>query len=541
MKIIKGKVVDIINKTIFNGELAVEDGFITHIQKVDEEFSQFIIPGFVDAHVHVESSMLIPSEFARLAVCHGTVGTISDPHEIGNVLGKDGVRFMIDNGAKTPFKFYFGAPSCVPATTFETAGAEITASDIEEIFSWPNVNYLAEMMNYPGVLHTDSTVMDKIAIAKKHNKLIDGHAPGLRGEDAKKYISAGISTDHECFTKEEALDKLQHGMKIIIREGSAAKNFEALWELIDEYPEMVMLCSDDKHPNDLVVGHINKLAARAIAKGCDLFNVLRAASYNPVNHYKMDIGLLQTGNKADFCIVDNLKDFNVLSTYIDGVEVAKNGTSEFSSIKEENLNNFHCSPISEVQIQLKDESNCVKVIVVDDGQLITKAATSELKSINRNLQPDITNDILKIVVVNRYNGAPPAVSFIKNVGLKKGAIASCVAHDSHNIVAVGTNDTDICKAVNLIIEAKGGISLADGENSKILELPMAGIMSAKDGYEVTKHYEEIDKAAKGLGTSLTSPFMTLSFCALLVIPELKLSDKGLFDANTFSLTSSYSE
>jgi adenine deaminase len=539
MKKIQGQIVDVVNKRIFSGEITVENGIISSITETETANKQYIIPGFVDAHVHVESSMLIPSEFARLAVCHGTVATISDPHEIGNVLGKDGVRFMIDNGLKTPFKFYFGAPSCVPATQFETAGATITVDDIEEIFTWPNVNYLAEMMNFPGVLFKDPEVMSKIALAHKLGKQVDGHAPGLRGDDAKKYIDAGITTDHECFTKEEALDKLKYGMKIIIREGSAAKNFESLWELIEEYPDMVMLCSDDKHPNDLAVGHINKLAKRAVAKGCDIMNVLRAASYNTIKHYKMDVGLLQQNDPADFCIVKDLKDFDVVSTYISGELVAENNVTKIDSVSETPVNNFNCSEVAESQIQLADENKPVKVIAVEDGQLITTKQVAKLPVLNGFLQSDVSQDVLKIVVVNRYFDAPPAVSFITNVGLKKGAIASCVAHDSHNIIAVGTNDKDICEAINLIVKEQGGVSLANGIEKQVVSLPVAGIMSHLDGYKVAESYENIDMASKKLGATLSSPYMTLSFCALLVIPELKLSDKGLFDGKNFCFTSFY--
>jgi adenine deaminase len=539
MKKIQGQIVDVVSRRIFSGELIIENGEIKSINEVETANKQYIIPGFVDAHVHVESSMLIPSEFARLAVCHGTVATISDPHEIGNVLGKEGVRFMIDNGLKTPFKFYFGAPSCVPATQFETAGATITVDDIEEIFSWPNVNYLAEMMNFPGVLFKDPEVMAKIALAHKLGKQVDGHAPGLRGEDAKKYIDAGITTDHECFTKEEALDKLKHGMKIIIREGSAAKNFESLWELIEEYPDKVMLCSDDKHPNDLAVGHINILAKRAVAKGCDVMNVLRASSYNTIKHYKMNVGLLQKNDPADFCTVKDLKDFEVTSTYINGDVVAENGITKIKSVIETPINNFNCSEVRESQIQLADEGKAVKVIAVEDGQLITTKQVAELPVLNGFLQSDVSQDVLKIVVVNRYFDAPPAVSFITNVGLKKGAIASCVAHDSHNIIAVGTNDKDICEAINLIVKEQGGVSLADGIEKQVVSLPVAGIMSHLDGYKVAESYENIDIASKKLGATLSSPYMTLSFCALLVIPELKLSDKGLFDGKNFCFTSFY--
>lgn len=534
MNIVEGKIVDVNTKEIFEGSIHFDNGRIVEVSRHPVDAKHFIIPGLVDAHVHVESSMLVPSEFARLAVCHGTVGTISDPHEIGNVLGKEGVEFMINNGLQTPFKFHFGAPSCVPATAFETAGATITVEDIEELFKLPRVNYLAEVMNYPGVLNRDPEVMAKIELAHRLGKEVDGHAPGLMGEDAKRYIEAGITTDHECFTKEEALDKLKYGMKIIIREGSAAKNFEALYTLIDEYPDQVMLCSDDKHPNDLMRGHINQLAARAIAKGCDLFNILRAASKNTIEHYNMDIGLLKVEDPADFCIVRDLESFEVLQTYIDGKLVAEYGESTIDKIAPTILNNFNCSPISVEQLKVEAaSSSTVNVIAVEDGQLITEKEVVQLEALNNELVIDVENDILKVVVVNRYFDAPPAVAFIKNFGLKEGALASCVAHDSHNIIAVGTNDKDIVNAINLVIHEKGGISLAHGAEKHVVGLPIAGIMTDQDGYEIGREYEILDQRAKELGATLSAPYMTLSFCALLVIPKLKLSDKGLFDGEIF--------
>lgn len=541
MQTITGKIVDIVKREIFNGAVHIENGKIKSIEPQDNVEDQFIIPGFIDAHVHVESSMLIPSEFARLASRHGTVATISDPHEIGNVLGRKGVEFMIKNGLKTPFKFYFGAPSCVPATSFETAGATIDLEDIEALFKLPNVNYLAEMMNFPGVLNKDPEVIAKIELSKKMGKVVDGHAPGLRGEDAKNYIEAGISTDHECFTIEEALDKLKYGMKISIREGSAAKNFEALWPLIDSHPDEVMLCSDDKHPNDLAVGHINQLAARAVKNGCNVFNVLRACSLNTIKHYNMDVGLLQESDNADFCVVENLENFQVKSTYINGEKVAENGETYIKSVNESPINNFHCSKIKKEQVQLKDKNLPVRVIEVEDGQLMTNETSAKLPAVNGMLQSDTKQDVLKLVVVNRYHDEKPAISFIKNVGLKRGALASCVAHDSHNIIAVGTNDDEIVKAINLIIEEKGGVSLVDSEEEHIVPLPVAGIMSHEDGDKVAENYEEIDRKSKTMGVTLASPFMTLSFCALLVIPKLKLSDKGLFDGEGFTFVSTYYE
>lgn len=533
---VSGNIVDVVSRRIFSGSLHILNGKIIKIIEESVSYKNYIIPGFVDAHVHIESAMLIPSEFARLAVCHGTVATISDPHEIGNVLGVKGVKYMISNAAKTPFKFHFGAPSCVPATKFETAGAEINVEDVKKLLALSEIHYLTEMMNFPGVLFDDPEVLAKIQAAKDVGKPIDGHAPGLMDDDAKKYINAGISTDHECFTKEEALGKLKHGMKIIIREGSAAKNFEELISLLNEFPDEIMFCSDDKHPNDLVEGHINTLAKRAVAKGCDVMNVLRATSYNPVKHYNMNVGLLQLNDTADFCVVKDLKDFKVLQTYIEGRLVAENNNTLISSVKEGLVNNFNCLPVTNSQIQVKATSESIKVIEVEDGQLVTKKGVVKLTSKKGFLESDINQDVLKIVVVNRYFDAPPAVAFVKNFGLQQGALASCVAHDSHNIIAVGVDDVDIVAAINLIIQNKGGVSLVNNNEQLILPLPVAGIMSEKDGYQVADSYEKIDLRAKELGVKLKAPYMTLSFCGLLVIPSLKLSDKGLFDGDKFEFT-----
>lgn len=534
---LEGNIVDVLNSTIYSGVITVENGCISAIEKKEVASTNYILPGFIDSHVHVESSMLIPSEFARLAVTHGTVATISDPHEIGNVLGIDGVKYMIENGKKVPFKFYFGAPSCVPATIFETAGAEIGVAEIEELLKMPEIVYLAEMMNFPGVLSKDEMVMRKIELAHQYNKVVDGHAPGLRGEAVKNYIGAGISTDHECFTAEEALEKLEYGMKILIREGSAAKNFEALIDLMHDHSENMMLCSDDKHPNDLVVGHINLLVKRAIKKGIEPMKVLRAACVNPVLHYGMKVGLLQEKDTADFIVTDNLTDLTILATYINGEKVAENGKSNINSVPAEIVNNFTCSKISKEQIVVEAKSKNCKVITVEDGQLITRQLIAEVSVIDNQVQSNIEKDILKLVVVNRYNDAPPAIAFVKNVGLKEGAMASSVAHDSHNIIAVGTNDEDIVSAINLLIEHKGGVSAANGSIKNVLSLPVAGLMSNEDGYEIAIKYETLDHQIKEWGSTLQSPYMTLSFLALLVIPELKLSDKGLFDGNTFKLTS----
>jgi adenine deaminase len=540
---IKGNIVDILAKQIFFGEIEVLDNKIFKIHQLSNEVDKneyYILPGFIDSHVHIESSMLIPSEFARLAVLHGTTGTISDPHEIANVCGVAGVHFMINNGKEVPFKFHFGAPSCVPATSFETAGDELDVQDVEALLAMPDIFYLSEMMNFPAVLNDNKTVLEKIAAAKKANKPIDGHAPGLRGNTAKKYIDTGMSTDHECFTAEEALDKLSYGMKILIREGSAAKNFDALVHLMNEHYDNMMFCSDDKHPDSLTEGHINKLCARAVAKGVDVFKVLQAACINPVLHYGMKNGILRIGDAADFIIVKDVEKFEVIKTFIDGKLVAENGQTFITSVICEEINKFDCSIKKLEDFTLPAKENQKKIFVIEalEGQLITNKLIRPAILKNGYLQPDIENDILKIVVVNRYFDAPIAISFIKNIGLKKGAIASSVAHDSHNIVAVGVDDESICHAVNAVIKEKGGISAcfsSKEENTKVLPLPIAGLMSANNGFEVAEAYTAINNfATKTLGSSLEAPFMTLSFMALLVIPHLKLSDKGLFDGESFS-------
>lgn len=534
---VQGQIVDIFNKRIFKGEITIENGKISSIVEKGHNVNHFILPGFVDAHIHIESSMLVPSEFARLAVKHGTVATVSDPHEIANVLGVEGVEFMIENGKKVPLKFNFGAPSCVPATNFESAGATIDSEGIKQLLQNPDIKYLAEMMNYPGVIFGDDEVMKKIDWAKHFKKPIDGHAPGLRGDDATKYINAGISTDHECFTYEEALEKLQKGMKIIIREGSAAKNFEALIDLLPEYFENMMFCSDDKHPDDLMVDHINRLCARAVAKGVDVFKVLQAACVNPVKHYNLDVGLLNEGDFSDFIVVEDLKDFKTLQTYIDGRLVYDNGISKIESVDFEALNNFNCNKKEVSDFRFESSASKIRVIEALEGQLVTNEIITESLIEIRNLTSNIETDILKMTVVNRYQDQKPAIAFIKNFGLKEGAIASSVGHDSHNIIAVGVSDQAICKAVNLLVENKGGICAVSNTSEKVVSLPVAGIMSDKDGETIGTQYAELDKMAKALGSKLHAPYMTLSFMALLVIPSLKLSDKGLFNGSSFKFTS----
>lgn len=534
-----GKLVDIKAERIFPARIDIADGQIFQITEIDAAActtDTYLMPGFIDAHVHIESSLLIPAEFARMAVLHGTVGTISDPHEIANVCGLAGVHFMIDNGNQVPFKFHFGAPSCVPATDFETAGARISVDDVRTLLARPEVNYLSEMMNFPGVLHQDPEVMQKIQAAQAVGKPVDGHAPGLRGEEAQRYIDAGMSTDHECFTYEEAKDKLDRGMKILIREGSAAKNFEALIPLLQDHPEQIMFCSDDKHPDSLLDGHINQLCARALAKGIPLFHVLRAACINPIEHYSMRVGQLRVGDPADLIVVEDLHHFKVKQTYVDGQLVADAGRTLINSVPSEPINQFETHTIEAKALEvaadhaLKDHP----VIQALDGQLITEKSSETPTVSNGFLIADPTRDVLKIVVVNRYKPAPPAIAFIQNFGLKQGALASSVAHDSHNIVAVGCDDDSISSAINAVIEASGGLSAVQEETTAVLPLPVAGLMSTEDGFEIADRYTQLDRFVKEkLGSTLQAPFMTLSFMALLVIPHLKLSDLGLFDGDQF--------
>ena len=542
-------VLNVFDRTIKYSELTIQNNRIASINALSDNenpAASYILPGFVDAHVHIESSMLTPAQFARLAVVHGTVATVSDPHEIGNVLGVPGVEYMIADGQRVPFKFCFGAPSCVPATTFESAGATINVQDVRALLEKKEIGYLAEMMNFPGVLNRDPDVVAKIAIAQALNKPIDGHAPGLRGQIAKQYIDSGMSTDHECFSIEEATDKLKYGMNILIREGSAAKNFDALIALLAHYPAKIMFCSDDKHPDNLVEGHINLLVKRALARGHNLWDVLRAACLNPVLHYGLSVGLLREGDPADFIVVDDLQNFDVLQTYIDGQLVAERGTSHIANLRSAHVNAFGCSTQESGNFKIPQPSfsnaalHCIEAL---DGQLITNLLTVTPKIENGLVVADVANDILKIVVVNRYRNAPVAVAFVKNFGLKHGAIASSVGHDSHNILAVGCDDDSLARAINLVVGVRGGVSAVGSEGQEngttehLLALPIAGLMSDEDGYEVARQYTAIDLFAKQtLGSTLSSPFMTLSFMALLVIPTAKLSDLGLFNGQTFEFT-----
>lgn len=538
---ISANLIDLHQRRTYPAEITVEAGLIASIRAIDTlpADAGFILPGFVDAHVHIESSMLPPSEFARMAVVHGTVATVSDPHEIANVLGNEGVAYMLEDAARVPFKFCFGAPSCVPATSFETAGAVLDAADVEKLLQNPDIGYLSEMMNFPGVLHNDPEVLAKIAAAKRLGKPVDGHAPGLLGDAARQYFAAGITTDHECFSYEEGLEKAKLGVKILIREGSAARNFEVLWPLLNEFPAQIMFCSDDKHPDDLVQGHINSLVARAVAEGCDLYDTLRAACIHPVEHYKLPVGLLREGDPADFVQVDDLKAFKVSTTWINGEKVAENGKTLLPKLSSTAPNQFLANPKEAADFQLFQQSkgSKLRVIRVFDGEIVTgESADSVAEVQNGQYMPDLENDLLYIAVVNRYApDAKPALGIVRGFDLECGALASSVAHDSHNIVAVGTSAESLAAAVNAVIAAKGGISATDGQgDTRVLPLPIAGLMSQADGWQLAETYAALDALVKtALGCKLRAPFMSLSFLALPVIPKLKMTDKGLFDVEKF--------
>ncbi|MEY4567444.1 MAG: Adenine deaminase [Planctomycetota bacterium] len=536
-----GQIVDVVNKRIYPGVINVVGGKIVSIRE-DSTMNEksFLAPGFIDAHIHIESSLLSPQEFARIAVIHGTIGTVSDPHEIANVLGVEGIRYMQRMANQTPLKIHYGIPSCVPATRFESAGATIDSAAVEQLCHDKSLLYLSEVMNYPDVICGDAETIRKLSIAQDFGKMIDGHAPGLRGKDLETYIAAGIQTDHECFELEEALEKEKLGLKILIREGSAAKNFEALWPMLTSHPRSCMLCSDDKHPYDLLKGHINQLCARAVAYGVPLFHVLQAACINPVQHYGLTCGMLRVGDAADFVRLDDLTEFQVLETWINGELVAQKGVSLLPKTNAPCLNRFETSRKSQDSFAVRWQDGSVRVIEARDGSLITGSSQERPLRDREWIIADPSRDILKIAVVNRYRDTLPAVGFVRGIGLQCGAIASSIAHDCHNIVAVGCSDESLAQVVNLVIAKKGGIAVVSpGQADAVLPLPIAGLMSDRYAEQVAEEFARLTHRVQQLGSPLQAPFMTLSFLALLVIPELKISDLGLFDGQLFKQVSLY--
>lgn len=531
---ISGNLIDIFSREVYPAEILVNRGIITDVKRISYPVEYFILPGLIDSHIHIESSMVTPGSFASAAVSRGTTSVVSDPHEIGNVMGIEGVRYMIEDAAKVPLKYNFGAPSCVPATLFETSGDIIDRNGIESLMKMPEIKFLAEVMNYPGVINNDPEVLAKIEIAKKYKKPVDGHAPGLAGEDLKKYIAAGITTDHECTTIEEARAKINLGMKVLIREGSAARNLDALKQLIGTNPDMVMLCSDDLHPEMLMRRHIDKLVAKLLNEGFNLFDVIRTCTLNPARHYNLNAGLLKPGDPADFIIVRDYMTMELMETWINGVKVFGDEKVQFIYRGSDSVNKFNCSEIGKEDIKVSGRLGRMRVIEARDGELITGESSVETGD-SESLDFDTESDILKIVVKERYNDSPPSVAFIRGFGLKAGAFASSIAHDSHNIICIGTNDRDIVTAVNKVVEMKGGLSVAMCSNIDSLQLNIGGIMSDQPVEKVAAAYEMLSKKVKILGCKMSAPFMTLSFMALPVIPALKLSDRGLFDVRQFRI------
>lgn len=530
---VTGKLIDIHKREIYAAVIIIEGKRILRIKRVKEKVNGYILPGLIDSHIHIESSMVTPGSFAKAAVSRGTTSVISDPHEIANVLGTEGVNFMVNDAKKVPLKFWFGAPSCVPATTFETAGAEMNHKEIGKLLKMRKIKYMGEMMNFPGVIYNNKEVYEKIKHAFKAGKPIDGHAPGLSGKDLKKYISAGISTDHECSTLAEAIEKISLGMKIQIREGSAAKNLDALKDLIKTNPDKVMLCSDDLHPEMLVKRYLDKIIARLIKEGYNLFDVIRSCTINPVMHYKLDCGLLRPDDAADFIIVKDYTKMDVLETWINGEKVYDRGKVLFNYLGSKKINKFNCTKLNTNNLSVIQKGNKIRIIKAFDGELITKENIWDLTGKRRFVDSDPDSDIIKIVVKDRYKNMPPAIGFIRGFELKQGAFASSVAHDSHNIICIGTNDGDIITAINEIIKMKGGLTVVSKNRIASLQLPIAGIISDKPINEIADKYETLSRMVKSFGCKMSAPFMTLSFMALLVIPELKISDKGLFDGRSF--------
>jgi len=531
---VSGQLVDIHSRDIYPAVVSILDSKILGVEKLESAPAIYILPGLIDSHIHIESSMITPGAFAMAAVKHGTCAVVSDPHEIANVLGIIGVEFMISDASQVPLRFFFGAPSCVPATKFETNGADLNHEEVKNLLERKEINFLSEMMNYPGVIYNDEEVHNKLNAARELGKPVDGHAPGLRGDMLKKYVAAGISTDHECSSLDEALEKISLGMKILIREGSAARNLDALKDLFNTHPEMVMLCSDDLHPEMLRERHINKLIARLISEEYNLFDVIRSATINPSDHYKLNAGLLRSGDKADFILVDSLKKMNVLETWIDGKKVFANGKVLFTYREGKPVNHFNCRPVKERDIMVSNQHGDIRIIVASEGELLTSEIRSSAGE-SGFVVPDLKNDILKIVVKDRYNDSPPATGFIKGFGLKKGAFASSIAHDSHNIISIGTNDEDIVKSINEIVRLKGGLAVSSENSIESIKLDIAGIMSTRSCEAIASDYENLNKLVKSMGCTMKAPFMILSFMALLVIPDLKIGDRGLFDVKKFEM------
>lgn len=535
ISVVEGIIYDPIAKIIIPGRIILKNGRIDQIEPDDSITGPIILPGFVDSHIHIESSMLVPTAFSKIAIKHGTIAVVADPHEIANVAGVAGIDFMINNSKSAEMKFFFGAPSCVPVSPFDDCYEVIDSIEIEKLMKRKDIYFLGEMMNFPGVINSDADILKKISHALDNKKPIDGHAPGLVNESLKKYISTGISTDHECFTLEEAKEKLKLGMSVQIREGSAAKNFNTLHSLITTHPLKTMICTDDCHPEDLILGHINNTVKRSLKLGHNIFDILQVVSVNPVRHYNLDVGLLQIGDNADFIVVDNLENLNIKANIINGVNVLENSSISINTTSD--ITNYTFSPTINLEnLSLMAKGSKVKVIEVLEGELVTNLIEKTVLTKDEKIITDIENDILKIVVVNRFKSNELYIGLIKGFGLTKGAIAESIAHDSHHIIAVGVDDLSIFRAIDYIIKNKGGVCYFDSNEIIGLALPVYGLMGFDSGNIIADKYKEINSKVVADGCKLQAPFMTLSFMALSVIPMLKITPRGLFDVTQFQFT-----
>lgn len=539
---VEGNVVDVEGRRVFRGKVNVEGNKIVSIVAGEPaaitDKGPFILPGFIDSHVHIDDSLLAPYEFARGSVRGGTIAAVCDPHEIANVMGMQGIEYMVKQSKQSPYKFFYGAPACVPPSDFEMAGAELGPKELKELLASPDIHHMAEFMDFYGVIHDNPKTMEKIRITKEAGKPIDGHAPLLTGAELDKYIAAGISTDHECSIIEEAREKVKKGMKVIVREGSAAPDLRGIHQIIDEAPDMVMLCTDEWHPNDMLYkGHVDYIVRTAIELGCDVFNVLRAASINPVKHYKIPVGGLKEGDLADFIVVDSLKEMNVLQTYIEGTLVYDNKNVLIPPMTPAIVNNFQITdPVTPDDLAIFADSKVINVIEVFDKKLFTRKIVSNVTvSAVNNAIANPTEDILKLVAVNRYQKEKPVCGFVKGFGLQSGALAYSICHDSHNIVCVGVTDEDMAKAINIVIKNKGGGAISNGGKTTCLPLPIGGLMSDRELEEVGEKYEELQEVARQMGCKLANPFGTLSFIGVTSIPEIRITVRGIFDVDANKL------
>lgn len=530
---IEGNIVDVLTGEIFPGRIGHEGGVITSVERTPGPFRSFLVPGFIDCHVHIDSSLLCPSRFAEAAVPHGTTAVVTDPHEIANVLGVPGIAWMREDAACAPFRVFFTAPSCVPATPFETSGATLGPAEVEKLLAEDDVVALGEVMNYHGAIARDPDVMAKIRAARVSGKPIDGHGPLLAGNALREYLSLGISTDHECTGAAEAFEKHDLGMRILVRDGSAAKNLAALapFARMHEF----LLVTDDILASDLLAGHLDTRLATAVSLGVEPLHALRAATIRPAEHYRLPLGAMAKGRKADAVRVADLSSFAVEEVYIGGTLVAAGGAAAFAPRPVPMPGAIRIAPkgADDFALPASGRSAKVRVIRVIPDEIVTGSETADLRVEHGRVVPDAGRDVLLISVVNRYREAPVASGFVSGFGLKTGAIASSVAHDSHNIIAVGTNPGDMAAAVGAIVRESGGLAACGGGSATVLPLPLAGLMSGDPPRDVHERLERLHAAACGMGCVLPRPFMTLSFLSLLVIPRLKIGDRGLFDADAF--------